>query len=349
MVLKLAFMEKFIALCIISGIIACNSNNNPSSSTLPATSPNFISTIERYDPVLDDIISPSAKVEIIADSLNWSEGPLWVESEQMLLFSDVPANTIYKWTAAKGKEVYLKPSGFTGDDISPFREPGSNGLVLDADGSLILCQHGDRRIAKMDAPLNQPESKFISLADKYDGKKFTSPNDCVISSSGEIYFTDPPYGLHKMDEDPLKETKWNGVYKVKKDGTVILLTDSITKPNGIALFPGENKLLVANSDPAKPNWYVWDIVDDKLTNGRLFFSAADFDPTWKGLPDGLKVDKKGNVIASGPGGIYFFNSDGKKLGMIRLDNPASNCALSPDGKKLFITNDMYVLLVNMKD
>jgi gluconolactonase len=201
----------------------------------------------------------------------------------------------------------------------------------------------------MDAPLNKPAPKFISIADHYDGKKFTSPNDCVISSSGEIYFTDPPYGLYKMDEDPLKETKWNGVYKVKKDGTVILLTDSITKPNGIALFPGENKLLVANSDPAKPNWYVWDIVDDKLTNGRIFFSATSFDPSWKGLPDGLKIDKKGNVIASGPGGIYFFNSDGKKLGMIRLENPASNCALSPDGKTLFITNDMFVLRVKMKD
>jgi gluconolactonase len=201
----------------------------------------------------------------------------------------------------------------------------------------------------MDAPLDKPVAKFISLADNYKGKKFTSPNDCVMNSAGEIFFTDPPYGLHKMDADPLKETPWNGIYKIKKDGTVVLLTDSITKPNGIALFPDEKKLLVANSDGKKPNWYIWDIEGDAITNGRIFYSAAGTDPAWKGSPDGFKIDKKGNVIASGPGGIYFFNSEGKKLGMIRLDNPASNCALTADNKTLFITNNMYVLRVNMKE
>jgi gluconolactonase len=139
------------------------------------------------------------------------------------------------------------------------------------------------------------------------------------------------------------------VYKVKKDGKVILLVDSITKPNGIAFFPGEKRLLIANSDPAKPYWYVWDISGDRLTNGKIFFNPKPFDSTWAGLPDGLKIDKRGNVIASGPGGVYFFNSDGKKLGMIRLDNPASNCALSPDEKTLFITNDRYVLRVKMRE
>ncbi len=342
-------MKLFIALCAVAGIAGCNGNTNQSEATMQGKPPTFIGTIERFDPALDEIISPGAKAEIIADSLDWSEGPLWLEEQNMLLFSDVPANTIYLWTEANGKEVYLHPSGFTGTDISPFREPGSNGLILDNDGNLVLCQHGDRRIARMDAPLDKPAAKFIPLADHYDGKKFTSPNDCVISSSGELYFTDPPYGLHKMDNDPLKETKWNGVYKVKKDGTVILLTDSVTKPNGIALFPGEKRLLVACSDPAKPNWYVWDISGDALTNGKVFFTAAPFDPSWKGLPDGLKIDKRGNVIASGPGGIYFFNSDGKKLGMIRLDNPASNCALSPDDKTLYITNNMYVLRVKMRE
>lgn len=341
-------MKILFALIAAAVITACHSASDTTTSTVKTTTTPVIGTIERYDPALDEIISPDAKIEIIADGLTWSEGPLWVETHSMLLFSDVPANKIYKWTKEKGKEIYLDPSGFTGGDITPFREPGSNGLLLDEAGKLIICQHGNRQLARMDAPLDKPVAKYISLANQYQGKKFTSPNDCAVSSSGELYFTDPPYGLHKMDDAPLKEMPWNGVYKVKKDGTVILLTDSLSKPNGIALFPGENKLLVANSDPEKPNWYVWDIDGDALKNGRVFYAAIPTDPSWKGLPDGFKIDKKGNVIASGPGGIYFFNSIGKKLGMIRLENAASNCALTTDEKTLFITNNMYVLQVTMK-
>lgn len=342
-------MKTCLGLLVIAVFIACNTTSKKSPPSNEEDPTSVMGIIKRYDPALDEIISSDALTEIIADSLEWSEGPLWIEDQKMLLFSDVPVNTVYKWTEANGKEIYLTPSGFTGTDYAPFREPGSNGLLIDSGGSLILCQHGDRRIAKMDAPLDKPAPRFISLASQYKGQKFTSPNDCVISSSGELFFTDPPYGLHKMDEDPLKETKWNGVYKVKKDGTIVLLTDSVTKPNGIALFPGEKKLLVANSDPAKPNWYVWDISGDSLTNGKVFYSAASFlEKGWPGLPDGFKIDKKGNVIASGPGGVYFFNSAGKNLGMIRLDFAASNCALSPDEKTLFITNDRYVLRVKMR-
>jgi gluconolactonase len=342
-------MKIFTALIAIAGITVCNVNLNQCETTKDTGSETQVGIFERFDPALDDIISPDARAEIIADSLEWSEGPLWVEAHKMLLFSDVPANSIYKWTESNGKELYLKPSGFTGNDISPFREPGSNGLLLDGSGNLVLCQHGDRRISRMEAPIHSPAARFVSMADHFKGKKFTSPNDGVISSTGELYFTDPPYGLHKMDNDPLKEMPWNGVYKVKKDGTVILLTDSISKPNGIALFPGEKKLLVANSDPEKPFWYVWDINGDSLINGRIFFSPTPIDASMTGLPDGLKIDRKGNVIATGPGGIYFFNSEGKKLGMIRLEHPASNCALSPDEKTLFITNDMFVLRVKMKE
>ncbi len=339
---------KYTSIALLILLAACQGPKPVNNDTMQKSSYPKTGSIERYDAALDDIISPNASIEVIADSLVWSEGPLWLEQYNKLLFSDVPKNRIYEWTETGGKKIYLEPSGFTGSDPSPFREPGSNGLILDNNGKLVLCQHGDRRIARMDASLDAPVAKFISLADNYQGKKFTSPNDCVMSSGGEIYFTDPPYGLHKMDADPLKETTWNGVYKIKKDGTVVLLTDSITKPNGIGLFPGEKKLLVANSDGKKPNWYIWDIEGDALTNGRIFYSAAGADPTWKGSPDGFKIDKKGNVIASGPGGIYFFNSEGKKLGMIRLQNPASNCALTADNKTLFITNNMYVLRVKMK-
>ena len=308
-------------------------------------------SIERIDPALDSILSADAKVEIIADSLEWSEGPLWLEDQQMLLFSDVPMNTIYKWTEEKGKEIYLKPSGYTGFEPSDCKEPGSNGLLLDNTGRLVLCQHGDRRVARMDAALDQPEAKFITLADKYEGKRFSSPNDAVFSTTGDLFFTDPPYGLKTQDDtDPKKETRYNGVYRVNTDGDVSLIADSITRPNGIGLFPGEQKLLVASSDPVKPNWYLFDVgPDDTIIAPKIFYSAAGYDTALNGLPDGLKIDKNGTVFATGPGGIWIFNKEAKLLGKIRLDNAASNCALSADQKTLYITNDMFVLRVKMRN
>jgi len=328
-------------------MIACNSNTENKKQEMKYKS---IGTIERLDPALDNIISVNAKAEIIAEGFEWSEGPLWVEQHNMFLFSDVPMNTIYKWTEAKGKEIYLNPSGYTGSEPSVCKEPGSNGLTFDKNGNLVLCQHGDRRMARMDAPLNKPEAKFITIAHNYKGKRFSSPNDAVYNSAGELFFTDPPYGLQTQDDsDTKKEISFNGVYKVKTNGEVILLVDSITRPNGIALMPGETKLMVACSDGAHPNWYVFDINGDSLTNGRIFYSATEEARTMKGVPDGFKVDRNGNVYATGPGGVYIFNSEGKKLGMIRLDNATSNCALSPDEKTLFITNDMYVLRMKLRD
>ncbi|MEQ1676920.1 MAG: SMP-30/gluconolactonase/LRE family protein [Chitinophagaceae bacterium] len=344
---------KLLKLLILAAFAAgCNSNKGPKKESMSEKGPQdtvykTTGSFERFDPAFDAIVSKEAKAEIIAEGFEWSEGSLWIEKNNMLLFSDVPKNIIYKWTEEKGKEVYLTPSGFTGTTTES-KEPGSNGLTLDTEGHLVLCQHGNRKMARMDAPLDKPEAKFITLADKYDGKKFSSPNDAVFNSAGELFFTDPPYGLPKQADDPAKETPWNGVYKVKKDGTVILLTDSITRPNGIALFPGEQRLLVASSDPDGPNWYVWDIKGDALTNGKIFYSAAGYDTAWHGLPDGLRIDTKGNVYATGPGGVYFFNSEGKKLGLLRLENATSNCALSPDEKTLYITNDMYVLRVKLR-
>ena len=304
--------------------------------------------IERLDPSLDSIIAPGAKAEIIADGLDWSEGPLWIEKEHMLLFSDVPQNTIYKWTEEKGKEVYLTPSGYT-DTAKRGGETGSNGLTLDNNGNLILCQCGNRQIARMDAGLDKPSPKFIPVANAYSGKKFNSPNDVIYNSKGEAFFTDPPYGLEKNMDDPKKEIPFQGVYKVKKNGDVILLTDSITRPNGIILLPGEKTLLVANSDPNKPNWYAFDMAgNDSLTNGRIFYSTAGYDKTVKGLPDGMKVDKAGNIFATGPGGVWIFNPSGKLIGKIKVPEATSNCAFSADEKTLYITNDMYVLRVQMR-
>lgn len=337
-------MKQILAAFLLNALLSCNNNSNTKTDMYKTTG-----TIIQYDEALSALIDSNTKAEIIAEGYEWSEGSLWIEKNNMLLFSDVPMNTVYKWTEDKGATVYLKPSGYTGTTPSLSKEPGSNGLTLDNSGNLVLCQHGDRKVARMDAPLDKPEAKFITLAEKFKDKKFSSPNDAVFNSNGELFFTDPPYGLPKQADDPTKETPWNGVYKVKKDGTVILLVDSISRPNGIAFFPGEKRLLVASSDPEKPNWYVFDVAGDSLVNGKIFYSAAGFDTKWHGLPDGLRIDKNGNVFATGPGGVYIFNSDGKKLGLIKLDNATSNCALSPNEKTLYVTNDMFVLRIKLRD
>ncbi|MBA4197401.1 MAG: gluconolactonase [Chitinophaga sp.] len=303
---------------------------------------------ERYDSAVNKIVSANAKAEIVAKGFSWSEGALWVEKYKMLLFSDVPANSVYKWTAEKGVELYLKPSGFSGTS-SKSRETGSNGLTLNKQGKLVLCQQGDRRMAEMKASLENPSADYISLATHYNGKRFSSPNDCAFNDKEELYFTDPPYGLPtQSDKDPLRETGYNGVYKVKKDGTVILLVDSITKPNGIAFFPGYKKVLISSSDPEKPNWYVYDVEGDALVNGKIFFSVAGYDKRLHGLPDGLKIDSKGNVYATGPGGLYILNAEGKLLGKLVLNDATSNCSLSKDEKTIYITNNSYVLRFLMR-
>jgi len=338
-------MKLPIYLFIVITCFSCNINlkNKSENSNRKMTG-----MVESYNSDLNNIIYPGAKAEIIADGFVWSEGPLWVEKYNMLLFSDVPSNTVYKWTEAKGKEIYLSPSGFSGT-ASKSKETGSNGLTFDLKGNLVLCQHGNRQMARMDAPLDKPAAIFFTLADRYKGKRFSSPNDAVYNSQGELFFTDPPYGLQSQDDtDPKKEIPFNGVYKLKQNGTVILLTDSISRPNGLAFFPDEKKIIVASSDPDKPNWYLYDVQGDSCVNGKIFYSATGYDKQLKGLPDGLKIDKKGNVFATGPGGVYIFNSIGKKLGLIKLDKPTSNCALSPDEKTLYITNEFYVLRIIMR-
>lgn len=307
-----------------------------------------IGQIERYDSAITKIISWDARPEIIAEGFDWSEGALWVEQYKMLLWSDVPQNLVYKWTEAKGTEIYLHRAGYT-DTIKRGGEMGSNGLLLDKNNNLFLCQHGNRQVARMHAPLDMPLSIYVPLANNYQGKKFSSPNDATFNAKGELFFTDPPYGLEKQANDPKKETPYNGVYKVKQNGKVILLLDSITRPNGIAFFPGEKQLLIANSDGAKPNWYIYNVKGDSLSNGRIFYSNINRDRKLKGLPDGLKIDSKGNVFATGPGGVFVFNRNGTLLGKIAVPEATSNCSLSADEKTLYITNDMYVLRLKMRN
>jgi gluconolactonase len=318
-------------------------------SCTPQKEVKTIGSIERIDPAFDALVNADAQVEIIADGFDWSEGPLWLEDQKMLIFSDVPKNTVYKWTEEKGKEVYLTPSGYTGNTSPYSREEGSNGLTLNNDGKLVLCQHGDRRVSLMNAALNEPKPIFISLADNYQGKKLNSPNDAVFNSNGDLFFTDPPYGLPNQAEDSTKEIPFQGVYKAN-NGSLTLLTDSVTRPNGIAFFPGEKTLIVANSDPGKAVWYTFDLTEnDSLTHASIFYDATENARTEKGLPDGLKVDKQGNVFATGPGGVWIFNSDGKLLGKIKIPEATSNCAFSSDEKTLYITADMYVVRVKLRD
>jgi gluconolactonase len=330
---RVSFLLSFFLVTIIYG---CKSQ------------PERIGYVEKLDPALDQVIDAEAEVEIIAEGFEWTEGPLWLVKEGMLLFCDIPANTIYKWTPSKGKEVYLTPSGYT-STLKRGGEIGSNGLLLDNQGRLVLCQHGDRRIARMNAPLSSPKPDFTTLADRYNGKRFDSPNDAVITSNGDIYFTDPPYGLEKNAEDKNKEAPYQGVYKLSADGRLTLLIDSITRPNGIAFLPGEKQLIIANSDPAKPHWYIYDLADnDSLTNGRIFYNATGAGKQQPGLPDGLKTDKEGIVYATGPGGVWIFDKTGKLLGKIRVNALTSNCAISDD-RVLYITADMYVLKVPLKE
>src|SRR5215831_14412128 len=296
-------MKKVLVVCATALLFACNNNTEPSTKSTELSTDKYkkTGTIERLDSAVNDILGKDAQPEIIAEGFDWSEGPVWVESQKMLLFSDVPRDTIFKWTEEKGKEVYLTPSGYT-DPTPRGGEMGSHGLTLDKDGHLILTQCGNRQIARMDAPFDKPAPKYISLANNYQGKKFNSPNDVVVNSQGEIFFTDPPYGLEKQMDDPKKEIPFQGVYKVKKNGQVLLLVDSLTRPNGIAFLPGETQLIISNSDPQKANWYIFDVIGDSLKNGRIFFSVTGYDKSLKGLPDGMKIDKNGNVIATGPGG-----------------------------------------------
>lgn len=331
-------MKKNLFLASLVLLAACQSKVNKP-----------LGTIERLDPALDAIVSANAQPEIIAEGFDWSEGPLWLEESKTLIFSDVPKNTIHQWTEEKGTSVYLTPSGYT-SSVERGGEMGSNGLTLSRDGKLILCQHGDRRIAVMNASLTDPKAEFSTLSDNIDGKKLSSPNDAVVRSNGDVFFTDPPYGLPNQENDSTKETPFNGVYKISA-GKTTLLVDSITRPNGIAFLPGEKTLIVASSDRDKAIWYAFDLTEgDSLVNARIFHDAtADAKVEKKGLPDGLKIDKQGNVFATGPGGVWIFNSQGKVLGKIKVPEATSNCALSADEKTLYVTADMYVLRVKLRE
>jgi gluconolactonase len=296
-----------------------------------------VGSIERLDPALDKVLPKDAKLEKLCEGFNWSEGPVWKDGA--VLFSDVPENIIYQWKPGATKaDVFLKPSGMT-TPTPGFREQGSNGLALDLQGRLLICQHGDRRIARF-----LGDGKFETIADKYEGKRFNSPNDLAVRNNGEIYFTDPPYGLDKLNDSPLKEIPFNGVYRVGTDGKVLLVIKDLTFPNGIAFSPDEKRLYVAVSDQKEPRIMAYDVqTDGTVANGKTLFDAVPLlSKERKGSCDGLKVDATGNIWATGPGGVLIISPEGKHLGTILTGEATGNCTWGDDGSTIYITADMYL-------
>lgn len=314
----------------------------PEATTTAATA--TLGTIERTDPRLDALVPADARLEVLADGFVWSEGPAWSRADGAVLFSDVPRNTIYRWKAGEGLGVFLRPAGFTGPE-APGDELGSNGLAFDAQGRLALCDHGNRAVARLDTATF---TKTI-LADRYEGRRLNSPNDLVYHTSGALYFTDPPYGLRGLNESPLKELPFNGVYRLAPDGTLTLLTDTLTFPNGIALSPDEQTLYVAVSDPAHPVIMAYDVqADGRIAHGRVFFDAAPLAAEGKkGLPDGMAVDQQGNLFATGPGGVLVISPEGTLLGTLNTGEATANCAFGDDGATLYVTADRYLARIRL--
>jgi gluconolactonase len=298
----------------------------------------------KMDPHFDDLISPDARIEVLADTFAWSEGPVWVSKGNFVLFSDIPNNTIFKWKDGEGLTIFLKPSGYTGR-LPYSREPGSNGLIINRQGQLVACEHGDRRISAM--PLSRGGKR--TLTDNYQGKRFNSPNDIVQSSKGDYYFTDPAYGLPDREKDSSRETNIMGVYRLSTDGKVSLLLDDLW-PNGLAFSPDEKILYVGHSNPEKPVINAYPVNSDgSLGPGRVFFDCSTLKSQGLiGAPDGMKVDRQGNVFTTGPKGILVIDPGGKLLGRIETNQPTANCAWGDDGSTLYITANMILCRIKTK-
>jgi gluconolactonase len=281
-------MRKFCLLALlVAGLIIWGEVH--SMGQKPNTYPT-IGRIHRLDPRLDQLLGKDTRIEVLAAGFEWSEGPIWMKNGGYLLFSDIPRNSIMKWNEEEGISLFLKPSGFTG--VGDYgKEPGSNGLTLDAMGRLVLCEHGDRRVSRL-----EKDGGKKTLVDNYQGKRLNSPNDVVFRANGDMYFTDPPYGLPKNWDDPRRELDFCGVYRLSKDGNLTLLTKNLTRPNGLAFSPDEKTFYVAQSDPQKAIWMSFPVqADGSVGEGKVFADVTSMVGKYPGLPDGLKVDGQGNI------------------------------------------------------
>ena len=331
-------MHKSLATLVgVTTMVSCMVDEPAVEELTPGSYPTT-GSIERLDPRLDAIVPQDAVIEVLSEGHEWVEGPVWVPELQSILYSDIPNNAVYRWSEGEEASLWLQPAGFTGA-IPREGESGSNGLALDAEGKLVLAQHGDRRLARMEAPWDAPAPRFETLVGEYEGKRFNSPNDVAPRANGDLYFTDPPYGLQGGNEE--KELDFQGVYRLAASGSLTLLTDELSRPNGIAFSPDQSILYVANSDGAnQPVVMAYDVESDGgISNGRVFFES------WG---DGMAVDQEGNVYVTGPGGgVLIINADGEHLGTLLAPPRTSNATFGEDGSTLFVTANTRLVRIRL--
>jgi len=344
------------SLSILAALSACT--HGATVTTTPAPAPPAAGTaatmiavapgsrIERLDPALDSLIAPDARVERLAGGFDWTEGPVWRHSGGYLLFSDIPKNTTYKWKEGEGLSIFLRPAGYALGTDPPGRELGSNGLTFDRNGTLVVADHGNRGISRW----NDSLYTRTVVVDRFEGKRFNSPNDLVWAPNGDLYFTDPSYGLRGLNDDPNKELPFNGVFRLSASGQLSVVTRDLSFPNGVGVSPDGRTLYIGISDPKTPYVMAYEIGADGVPGkGRIFFDgSARVAQKLQGAFDGLKVDAKGNVWTSGPGGILVITPQGKHLGTIVPGDVVSNCAFGDDGSTLYMTVNHQLMRVRTR-
>lgn len=340
-------MALFRPFCLIAALMCpfAGLTKEQATASWPAELPQ--QPVEVRDAAMLQVIDATAKLEILSSGHQWAEGPVAEPGSGAVLFSDVPKNQIWRWSEATGSQLYMSPSGATGFQPSALQQ-GSNGLIFNKKGELVLAQHGDRRLAVRTAQQGQ-QATFRTLTGLYQGKVFNSPNDLIELSDGRYLFTDPPYGLKGGDQSAEKQQSHNGVYQLTSDGVVSLISRSLTRPNGLAVSPDEQYLYVANSDPAAAQlWRFQRDSNGQYQQGTLWLDLTADVAKAPGLPDGLKVLPNGILLATGPGGVWVINDKSQVLGRIQTGVAAANVALSPDRQYLYITASQYLLRIRLK-
>ena len=308
-------------LCLLS-IVGCSQDEAAESEIIDNAG-----TIERLDSRLDALIPLDANVQKLASGFTFTEGPVWDKRSDVLYFSDVRDNTIYSWSEDEGVNVFIQPV-FAEETDHP--SVGSNGLTLDREGRLILMEHGYRRVSRLEA-----NGERTTLIDNYRGNRLNSPNDVAWHTNGWLYFTDPPYGMPGLENDPARELNYNGIYRLSPEGEIQLLERNQTRPNGLVFSPDEETLYVANSDAENKVWYAYTVIHGIIGNPRIFYDVND--QSSEGAADGMKVDTEGNLFATGPGGVWVFDPDGTHLGTIKPDEVPANVAWGDGGSTLYMT------------
>jgi len=315
-------MKKFTILLCTLFLVSCSSDEAAESEIVDNAG-----TIERLDPRLDALIPAGANIQKLAGGFTFTEGPVWDRRNNLLYFSDVRDNTIYSWSEDSGVRIFIQPVYAEATDHPSV---GSNGLTLDSEGRLVLMEHGYRRVSRLEA-----NGERTPLVDNYRGNRLNSPNDVAWHSNGWIYFTDPPYGMAGLENDPARELDYNGIYRLSPEGEIQLLERNQTRPNGLVFSPDEETLYVANSDAENKVWYAYTVIHGIIGNPRIFYDVND--QTGEGAADGMKVDSQGNIFATGPGGVWIFDPDGTHLGTIKPDEVPANVAWGDDGSTLYMT------------